>query len=260
MKNAKRNLVVLFMLLAGVSCGWQKLTPTTISEHPNNGRDYIVMIHGLFNSSERMEDFEDYFAGKGYQVLNIDYPSTKYPIEELDKKFIKPMIDAIPVTESQKIHFITHSLGGLVLRHYLTHNRPPQLGQVIMLSPPNHGSELADLLLKRRLVQRVAGPAAMELRTLDNRFFQKLGPIDYPLGIIAGNKSYTRSTERHLPGMDDGMVAISSMKLKGMKDFIILNEHHRGLTRNLEAMEQANHFLKNSRFKHQNLSHQAEKP
>lgn len=250
MKVAKKTVLGFAILVMMVSCGWKKLTPSKISQMTNNGEDYVVLIHGLWNSSNRMDDFEDYFSEKGYQVLNIDYPSTEYPIEELDRKFLQPLVESIPAKENQQIHFITHSLGGLVLRHYLTFNRPLQMGQVVMLSPPNHGSELADLLLKRPLAQKLAGPAAMELRTVDNQFFQKLGPIDYSLGIIAGNKSYTRSTEKYLPGSDDGMVAITSMKLKGMTDFVVLNEHHRGLTRNQEAMQQAEHFLRSGRFRH----------
>lgn len=250
MKIKKLGLVVLFIVLSGSACGWKKLTPTAISQRPNNGNNYIVLLHGLWNSSERMEKFESYFDEKGYQVLNIDYPSTKYPIGVLDAKFLKPAIESIQAKKDQKIHFITHSLGGLVLRHYLTHNVLPQIGQVVMMSPPNHGSQIADLLLKGSIAQKLAGPAAMELRTVNNDFFKKLGPINYNLGIIAGNKSYSSNTDRHLPGVDDGMVTISSMKLKGMKDFVILNEHHRGLTRNQKAMEQSEHFLRTGRFFH----------
>lgn len=250
MNHIKRLLPVLFTLVAVVSCGWGKLNPDKVSRMSNSGGDYVIMIHGLFNSSSRMDRFEEYFKERGYQVLNIDYPSADYPVEELSQKYLKPIVDSISVAEEQDVHFITHSLGGLVLRHYLTHNNPPGLGRVVMLSPPNHGSELADLFLKRSLARKIAGPATMELRTENNGFFEKLGPIDYNLGIIAGNKSYTRGTDRHLPGADDGMVAIDSMKLEGMTDFIILNEHHRGLTRSIDAMKQAEYFLKNRQFNH----------
>lgn len=246
-----RISVILFILLNIfiASCS-TTLTPEKVSKVKNNGNDYVIMLHGLWNSSSRMEDFEEYFLKKNYQVFNLDYPSTEFQIEKLDTKYLKPIIESVPLHTGQKIHFITHSMGGLLLRHYLTHNELPQLGRVVMISPPNHGSEWADILDNHPVIKSMVGPAANELKTRNNTFLNKLGAVDYHLGIIAGDKSYTDMTEEFLPGADDGMVPVSRMKVRGMKDFIILHDHHRGLTWNPDAMKQAEMFIKTGRFIH----------
>lgn len=250
MKLKKSLLLLIILGSTFIACSHKPLTPDHVSQISNNGNDYIVLIHGLMNSSRRMGKFEAYFSQKGFQVLNIDYPSNKYPIETLSDQYLKPVVEAIPLNPGQKVHFITHSMGGLLLRYYLSTHSFDQVGHVVMISPPNHGSEWADLLLKSKSARKVAGPAAFELRTRDNDFFKKLGPIQFKLGIIAGKKSYGKHADRYLPGEDDGMVTVKSMKLKGMLDFIVLNEHHRGLTWNQEAMLQSYAFIQNSRFHH----------
>lgn len=248
MKIKKPLLLPLLVAILAIACSQKPLTPVDVSKLTNTGSDYVILVHGLFNSSRRMDKFEDYFSQQGFQVLNIDYPSNKHPIEILSEDFLKPVVEAIPLQAHQKIHFITHSMGGLVVRYYLSEYDLKNIGQVVMISPPNHGSEWADLLLESTSAQKVAGPAALELRTQENDFFDKLGPIRFNLGIIAGKKSYGKVADKYLPGEDDGMVTVESMKLRGMKDFIILDEHHRGLTKNPEAMAQSYTFIQNSRF------------
>ena len=246
----KIGLLFILLFAIGTSCSRSVLTPTQVAGIKNSGNDYVVLMHGLWNSSSRMKKFEDYFSNKGYQVLNIDYPTTETPIQSIESRYLGPIINAIPFQTGQKVHFVTHSMGGLVLRDYLRKNQLPQLGRIVMISPPNGGSEWANLLINNAFYRWAAGPAAFDLRTVDNDFLSKLGAVTYELGIIAGNKTYAESFQDVIPGPDDGMVGVESMKLPGMRDLIIIHEHHRGLTWNLEAMNQAWFFIKSGQFQH----------
>lgn len=246
------NIGLLFTLLIaiGTACSRSVLTPTEVAGIKNSGKDYVILMHGLWNSSSRMEKFEDYFTNKGYQVLNIDYPTTETHIQSLESQYLRPIIESIPFQTGQKVHFVTHSMGGIVLRDYLRKNKLPQLGRIVMISPPNGGSEWANLLIDNSFYRWLAGPAAYDLRTVNNDFLSKLGAVTYELGIIAGDKTYLESFQDVIPGPDDGMVAIESMKLPGMRDLIVIHEHHRGLTWNPEAMKQAWFFIKSGQFRH----------
>ena len=252
-KRLKIGLILLSVFIFP-ACSLQKnISPETVASMENKGTDYIVMIHGLWNRSSRLADFEDYFTTRGYQVLNLNYPSTEGSIEELEKLYLRPVINAIPAKSEQKIHFVTHSMGGILLRQYFKKNTLKQAGKVVMISPPNQGSQWADMLKNHPFYKSIAGPAAYDLRTVDNAFLADLGPADFYLGIIAGDKSYFSGSEDTLPGADDGMVAIENMKLQGMKDMITIHDDHRGLTKNREAIRQTEYFLLNGSFNHNNI-------
>lgn len=243
------GLLIFLSILLLNACSIQKSwTPESVAAIQNTGRDYVVLLHGLWRDSSNLDEFEAYFTSRGYQVLNLDYPSRRHSIPEIEALFIRPILKAVPLEESQRIHFVTHSMGGIVLRLYFENNSLPQAGRSVMISPPNHGSNWADLLEERESYRSIAGPAAYGLRTKNNRLLESLGPATFDLGIIAGNKSYFNAENDLLPGEDDGMVAVESMKLEGMRDMIILHDHHRGLTRNKQAMQQAEHFIENGRF------------
>lgn len=251
----KRRLIPLFVLmtipLVIAACSLRKeVTAQSVSTQSNSGSDYVVLLHGLWNKSSRLADFEDYFEGKNYQVLNLDYPSTEYSIEELEEKYLRPVLKAIPLNKGQRVHFVTHSMGGILLRQFFRENEFDPAGRVVMISPPNQGSQWADRLKESDFYRSMAGPAAFDLRTRNNNFLKNLGPANFYLGVIGGNKSYFEGSEDTLPGANDGMVTIESMKLDGMKDMVIIHEHHRGLTENQEAMEQAEYFIIHGKFNH----------
>jgi pimeloyl-ACP methyl ester carboxylesterase len=215
----------------------------------NQGQtEWVVLLHGLGRSSRSLSQLESDLAGQGYLVLNMDYPSLKYPIEYLAEEVLHPEVARLSATSPAKIHFVTHSMGGIVVRYYLRHHGVPGLSRVVMLSPPNKGSELADLLMKSALFQRFMAPAGRELGTGKDSLPRKLGGADYDLGVIAGSKSYNPINSLILDGPDDGTVTVESTKMPGLADFIVLPCSHNSIIRNRTAISQVIHFLRHGVF------------
>ena len=107
--------------------------------------DHIVLVHGLWRTPMSWVFPQRRLRAAGYQAVSINYPSYARPIEDL-AHFVARRLPANP---TGRIHFLTHSLGGLVVRYLLRTERPANLGRVVMLSPPYQGSQLARRLTRR---------------------------------------------------------------------------------------------------------------
>ena len=183
---------------------------------------------------------------RGFRVVNIDYPSRKLPIEGLAEYVGDAIRRRCP--GEKRIHFVTHSLGGIVLRAYLKGGQAENLGRVVMLCPPNGGSELVDILRDRVLFKAATGPAGQELGTDPSSVPLALGPVDYPVGVIAGNKSLNPFFSRLIPGQDDGRVSVERTKVEGMADFMLVPQIHPWMMNSSQVIEQVAYFLENGRF------------
>jgi triacylglycerol lipase len=186
--------------------------------HNSARHDYTVLLHGLGSTSESMRALGSSLSSLGFRVVNIDYPSTKHPIELL-AEHVGNVIRR-RCTKEKKIHFVPHSLGGIVLRYYLKQNPLGKLGRVVMLSPPNQGNQLADRLRDSFLLRVAAGPSGRQLGTDLSSVPVALGPVDFEVCIIAGNRSLNPVLSHLIPGADDGRVAVERTKVEGMADLI----------------------------------------
>lgn len=218
------------------------------TEKNRGGTEWVVLLHGLGRSSRSLARLEGDLASQGYSVLNLDYPSVKYPIEYLADAVLHPEVVRLSAASPAKIHFVTHSMGGIVVRYYLKHHDVLALGRVVMLSPPNQGSELADLLNRSALFKRFIAPAGRELGTDTDSLPRKLGGADFDLGVIAGSKSYNPINSLILDGPDDGTVTVESTRMPGLTDFIVLPCSHNSIIRNKTAIGQVIHFLRHGAF------------
>jgi len=139
-------------------------------------------------------------------------------------------------------------LGGIVLRYYLKENQLHNLGRVVMLSPPNQGSELVDNLRDNILFKIVTGPSGQQLGTASSSVPITLGPVDFELGIIVGNRSLNLILSHLIPGEDDGRVSVERSKVEGMADFLIVPQAHPFIMNSPEVIEQTVYFLEHGRF------------
>jgi len=163
---------------------------------------------------------------ENYRVINVAYPSTRVCIQDAADHWLGNVLRERTTDPNVKIHFVTHSLGGIVLREYLSNHPIKKLGRVVMLAPPNQGSDLAQML-KRYWVYRVAvGPAGQQLGTDNSSLPKQLGPADFELGIIAGDRSINPLFSAWIPGADDGKVSVRSTRLTGMQDFLVVHHSH----------------------------------
>ena len=205
----------------------------------------VFLIHGLARTSKSFSKLSHQLSDSGYTVINIDYPSTKHPIDTLTENYIKPVILQ---TQCTKKHIITHSMGGILFRNFIQNNHLSELGHVVMLAPPNQGSQVVDKLKDYYLFKVINGPAGSELGTNLSSKPLLLDSAFYSLGVIAANKSFNWINSLIIPGQDDGKVSIASTKLKGMADHIIVPSNHTYIASNPKTIQQVFYFLKNGSF------------
>lgn len=194
-----------------------------------------------------MRRLERAAASAGYETLNLGYPSCRMPLAEHVEQ-VHAEHDWI-TRPGRRTHIVTYSMGGLLARAYIARYRPPNLGRVVMLAPPNGGSEVADLLAGNMIYRRIFGPVGAELTTgPSSEVVRLLGKVDYPLGIIAGNRFIDPLGWLLIPGPNDGRVSVEQTKLSGMADHITIPATHFGMVRNRAAVRQAINFLRNGCF------------
>ncbi len=210
--------------------------------------EQVILLHGLCRSSRSMAAMEKSLTQAGYQVCNIDYPSRSAPIEQLAETVIGQAVTDCENDSATKINFVTHSLGGILVRQYLANHSIPNLGRVVMLGPPNQGSEVVDKLGGWWLFKKINGPAGNELGTDKNSVPNKLGAANFPIGIIAGNRSINWINSFLIPGVDDGKVSVKRTKLVGMSDWIEIPATHPFLMKNRTAIAQTISFLRAGKF------------
>ncbi|NNJ98848.1 MAG: alpha/beta hydrolase [Desulfatitalea sp.] len=210
--------------------------------------EHVILLHGLARTERSLSTLENHLKAKGYKVLNVGYPSRHNPIEVLAETVISSGIERCRNNGAVRIHFITHSLGGILVRYYLAHHDIPELGRVVMLAPPNGGSEVVDKLGKCPPFRWLNGPAGDQLGTDRGSIPRTLGPVDFDLGVIAGDRSINLFLSFLIPGRDDGKVSIENTKVDGMSDFTVVHTSHPFIMKNRRAIDQAIVFLQKGRF------------
>ena len=210
--------------------------------------DGIVLLHGIARRASSLATLERALRADGYATLNLDYPARSRCIADIVASLHAPIARFADACGG-RLHFVTHSMGGLVARAYIACHRPERLGHVVMLAPPNEGSEIADLLRNNALYRGFFGPAGAELVTAKpDALCKVLGEVDYPLGVIAGDRSLDPLAWLLLPGANDGRVSVERTRVAGMADHITIHGTHTLIMRNREAIAQTRHFLKHGRF------------
>jgi triacylglycerol lipase len=210
----------------------------------------VILLHGLCRTSHSMTRMGRALTGAGYLVHNVSYPSRTASIQQLADDAIGRAITECQRDGATRIHFVTHSLGGIMVRSYLARHSLPSLGRVVMLAPPNQGSEVVDKLGWTFVFKWLNGPAGNELGTDTNSVPNRLGPVTYPVGVIAGDRSINWINSLLIPGRDDGKVSLERTKLAGMSDHIVIHATHPFIMKNREAIRQTIQFLRTGAFNH----------
>jgi triacylglycerol lipase len=211
-------------------------------------KECVILLHGLARTSASMNKIETKLIDEGYIVINVDYPSRHRKIEELSEIAVAEGLDYCRQESSWRIHFVTHSLGGILIRYYLSLQQIPELGRVVMLAPPNQGSEVVEEFSGYPGYELLNGPAGYQLGKDDKSIPLKLGPADFEVGIIAGDRTINLILSTAFETPNDGKISVEEARLEGMKDFLVVHHSHPFIMKSDEVIDQVLHFLRYGYF------------
>ncbi len=211
--------------------------------------EVVVLLHGLAETPLIMAPLEIALLREGYRIHNPGYPSTSATIEELATKFVRPLLHDFP--EAGRIHFVTHSLGGVLLHYCLQSERPANLGRVVMTAPGLQGSEALEAYRHNWLFRMIYGPASFQSGTAADAFARCLEKdAKYDLGVIAGCVSLDLVANLFIPWPHDGKIGVARTKIAGLKDHLVLPTAHDLIASDPVAIAQTARFLRSGHFFH----------
>lgn len=201
----------------------------------------IVLVHGLWMKGPEMLLLRRRLRKAGFRVYQFSYRSVARDLGE-NAQQLRRFLDKV---EGETVHFVAHSLGGLVVRR-LFHDFPQQRpGRIVTLGTPHQGSYVADRLSRNGLLRQWFGHS---LPALSGELYPWRGERE--LGSIAGCLSFGIALlMRDLPKPNDGTVALEETMLEGMCDHTAVKASHMGLLFSHQAAEQVVAFLSDGRFR-----------
>ena len=214
---------------------------------PTDDADTVVLVHGLGRTPTSMAVLRSRLVADGFRVVNFGYPSRAEEMEDIVAS-LGAAVEACCGQADGTVHFVTHSMGGILVRIYLAGRGAGLDGRVVMLSPPNQGSEVIDAFGDSPLLSAVLGPAGALLGTDSTGIASQLGPIDFSLGIITGDRSINPIGSWLIPGPDDGKVSVARARLDGAADFIVVPATHTFIMNRRDVAEEVAHFLTEGAF------------
>ena len=229
------------------------------NDDSRKNQDFLVLLHGIYGKSSDMESIAQNFKDN-YRIINIQYPTTKETSEEISDLYIEPNIENIKeqifsenfhkkinknFNQNVKINFVAHSMGTGILRYYLKENPLENLGKVVFISPPSHGSHLADVPFVDKLPSML-GKVVPQFSTKKDSFVNQLGEPDYDYMILIGNKTNNPLYSMIIRGKDDGMVPLKTAKMKSDNFKIIENTTHTSILKDKRTMKEISEFFKSS--------------
>lgn len=220
-------------------------SPTVPTAGPN---EHVVLLHGLCRTTRSMNKMEHTLTEAGYTVHNLSYPTRKKAVDRLAEEHLAPELAQPDLKGATKVHFVTHSLGGIVLRQYLSNHTPDNLGRIVLLGPPSQGSHIVDKIGHWKIFKALNGPAGAQLGCSAESLPNQLGPLGHDHAVIAGSRSINWINSCMIPGPDDGKVAVGNTRLPDTTDHLVLPATHPYLMQNKRVISNVVHYLSEGDF------------
>jgi triacylglycerol lipase len=206
----------------------------------------VVLLHGLARSARSMDKMDQALSLAGYRVINVNYPSREHPIEILAPLAIEEGMSRCE--HGSTVDFVTHSLGGILVRYYFHNNSSQMVGRVVMLAPPNQGSEAVDAMRNLPGFEWINGPAGSQLGKGKDSIPLMLGTPEFEFAVIAGNRTIDPITSSVLTNPDDGKISVADSILSGMSDFRVVAVSHAYIMKNDDVIELVQRYLAHGSF------------
>ena len=236
-------------LLGAAALAGAGLAPGLVGESPAlQDAPPIILAHGLGRTPASMAILANRLEEAGFRVVRFGYPSRSEPIETLVDR-LRDEVERCCGDDPRRVHFVTHSMGGVLVRSYLSEQPEPHEGRVVMLSPPNQGSEIVDAFADSDLLRSFLGPAGSRLGTTPDGIASQLPPVRFSLGIITGSLSMNPIGSWLIPGPDDGTVGVERANIEGSSSFLVLPATHTFIMNRRDVAEEVVHFLRHGRFR-----------
>lgn len=247
MNRKDRKLAWLLALGASLSASCATV-PRTELVSVAESKDCVVLLHGLNRSWRAMRPMAESLQQAGFTTANVDYPSQLGPVEEIAPLAVGTGLMECRALGADRIHFVTHSIGGILLRYENEREPIADLGRVVMLGPPNQGSEIVDITHDWPGMSLFGGSAGLQLGTDEDSIPSQLGPVNFELGIIAGTGTINPWMSAMLPDADDGKVTVVATQVDGMDDFLVVGKSHHYITGSDIVFRNTESFLKTGQF------------
>ena len=265
MKFNFKKLTIAVIILVIITFTGLKITKRLLY-HPYNvtkfgtfdkNKDVVIVFHGIYGKAKTLNAITDTLEKEGYSGINIQYPTTEDTVEKITEKYIAPNVESVIKTVEEenvirrkqglpeiKINFIVHSMGTGVLRYYLKTHKLNNLGKVVFISPPSHGSQLSDNPISD-IIKDTLGDAVKQFKTSSDSFVNSLGEPDYQCYVMIGNKSGNFLYSILIPGIDDGMVPFKTSRLNNCNYKVIENATHTSILEDKRTLNEIADYLKN---------------
>ncbi|HEX7261550.1 MAG TPA: alpha/beta fold hydrolase [Luteolibacter sp.] len=222
----------------------EMLTPPFPWDRPqwnNRGGPPVVLLHGLWRGWRAMQPLARALADEGFSTLNLPYPSGRLPVAQL---MVRVRAEVEKIAADQPVHFITHSLGGILIRALLAENVSWETGKIVMLAPPNRGGEIVDWSKKHPLLHQVLGPAGRSLGSDGVPSELAALPPEIQAAVIMGSRNSIPVFSKLLDPENDGIVSAAKGRIDGLRGFTVIDADHTFIQMHPETIRLSLHFLK----------------
>ncbi len=218
------------------------------------GKKVVIVLHGLGRSRSSMKNLVQYLTDHSdYCVLNFSYASTRSSLAH-DASYLAQVVNHLE--EVEEINFVAHSMGNLVVRHFLGDQQSaergsgvdPRIRRFVMLAPPNNGAALAERFQDNPVFQLVFATGGEQFTKHWQQLQEHLITPPCEFGIIAGGSTDGSGSNPLLAGNDDLVVTVEETRLAGARDFVVVPARHTFIMDDAAAKQYTLQFLRHGYF------------